>query len=115
MLWALDEERRDGVLAVRYPYFETEEPVVFDDGGTYVQTDVTFAHNVTHTWNHGLGEILTAVQDAGMALTKFVEHDTAPWNAIPGQMELTTGGEWRLIDLPARVAMSYTLQAVKAG
>jgi SAM-dependent methyltransferase len=115
MLWTLDEDRRDGVLAVRWAYFETEEPMVFDDGGTYVQTDVTFAHNVTHIWNHGLGEIVTAVQRAGLMLTMLIEHDTVPWNALPGQMELTTGGEWRLIEGPARVPMSYTLQAVKAG
>jgi SAM-dependent methyltransferase len=115
MMWTLDEDRRDGLLAVRWPYFETEEALVFDDGGTYVQTDVTFAHNVTHVWNHGLGEIVTAVQGAGLTLTMLVEHDTVPWNALPGQMELTTGGEWRLIEGPSRVAMSYTLQAVKAG
>jgi SAM-dependent methyltransferase len=115
MMWTLDEDRRDGVLAVRYPYFETEEPMVFDDGGTYVQTDVAFEHNRTHVWNHGLGEIVTALQDAGLALTMLAEHDTAPWNALPGQMEQVGGDEWRLIDRPERVAMSYTLQAVRAG
>jgi SAM-dependent methyltransferase len=115
MMWSLDETRRDGVLAVRWPYFETQEALVFDDGGTYVETDVTFAHNVTHVWNHGLGEIVTAVQGAGLTLTMLAEHDTVPWNALPGQMELTTGDEWRLIEGPERVAMTYTLQAVKAG
>ncbi|HEX3688616.1 MAG TPA: hypothetical protein VHV28_02935 [Solirubrobacteraceae bacterium] len=57
----------------------------------------------------------TALQDAGLALTMLVEHDTVPWNALPGQMEQTAGNEWRLIERPERVAMSYTLQAVKAG
>jgi SAM-dependent methyltransferase len=115
MMWTLDEDRRDGVLAVRFPYFENEEPIVFDDGGTYVQTDVAFTHNTTHVWNHGLGEIVTAVQDAGLALTMLVEHDTAPWNALPGQLERIGGDEWRLIERPERVPMSYTLQAVKVG
>jgi hypothetical protein len=103
------------VLAVNYPYFETQEPMVFDDGGTYVQTDNTFEHNRTHIWNHGLGEIVTALQAAGLALTMLVEHDTAPWNALPGQMERGGGDEWRLIERPERVPMSYTLQAIKAG
>jgi SAM-dependent methyltransferase len=85
-----------------------------DEGGTYVQTDVAFEHNRTHVWNHGLGEIITAVQEAGLTLTMFIEHDTTPWNALPGQMEQSAGGEWRLIERPERVAMSYTLQAVKA-
>ncbi len=115
MMWTLDENRRDGVLAVHYPYFETKEPMVFDDGGTYVQTDVAFEHNRTHVWNHGLGEIVTALQEGGLALTQFVEHGTAPWNALPGQMERVGGDEWRLIDRPERVPMTYTLQAVRAG
>ena len=29
----------------------------------------TFTHNITHEWNHGLGEIVTALLDAGMRLT----------------------------------------------
>jgi hypothetical protein len=31
-----------------------------------VQTDVVFTHRFSHCWNHGLGEIITAVLDAGM-------------------------------------------------
>ena len=34
---------------------------VCDEGGTYVETDVVFTHNRTHEWNHGLGEIVTAL------------------------------------------------------
>jgi hypothetical protein len=55
------------------------------------------------------------VQATGLALTMLVEHDTAPWNALPGQMERVGGDEWRLIERPERVPMSYTLQAIKAG
>ena len=115
MLWAMDDVRTDGLLVVDYPYFEREEPIVSDEGGTYVETDETFATTVTHTWNHGLGEIITALMDAGMELTGLVEHDSVHWEALPGQMEQVGGGEWRLIDRPWRLAHSYTLQAVKEG
>jgi SAM-dependent methyltransferase len=60
MLWTLDDERDDDLLVAKYPYFEQAEPMVFDQGGTYVETDVVFEHNLTHEWNHGLGEIITA-------------------------------------------------------
>jgi SAM-dependent methyltransferase len=113
MLWALDDARPDGLLAVEYPYFEREEPLVFDDGGTYVETDVVFTHNRTHEWNHGLGEIVTALMSAGMDLTGLVEHDSVPWDALPGQMERIGGGEWRLADRPWRLPHTYTLQAVR--
>ena len=115
MLWALDERRTDGVLAVEFPYVETTEPLVWDEGGTYVETDVEFVHNVTHSWNHGLGEIVTALLDNGMQLTMLEEHDTVPWDALPGQMTIVSGSnhEWRLTDRPERLPHTYTLQAVK--
>jgi SAM-dependent methyltransferase len=115
MLWALDDERADALLVVEYPYFEREEPMVFDGPGTYVQTEATFTHNLTHVWNHGLAEIVTALMDAGMRLTMLVEHDSVPWNALPGQMEQIELGEWRLTDRPRRVPHTYTLQAIKTG
>jgi SAM-dependent methyltransferase len=114
MLWALADAREDGLLVVEHPYFERSEPTVWDEAGTYVQTDVTFTHNLTHEWNHGLAEIVTAVLEAGMRLTMLVEHDSVPWEALPGQMERLDGDEWRLRDRPWRLPHTYTLQAVKA-
>lgn len=113
MLWALDDERSDGVLAVEYPYFEHEEPLIFEDAGTYVQTEASFTQNLTHTWNRGLGEIVTALMEAGLELTMLVEHDSVPWDALPGRMTRVELGEWRLTDRPGRLAHSYTLQAIK--
>jgi SAM-dependent methyltransferase len=115
MLWALQDNRDDGLLVVEYPYFEQDEPMAFDQGGTYVSTDAVFEHTVTHEWNHGLGDIVTSLLDAGMTITGLAEHDSVPWEALPGQMEQIGGGEWRLRDRPWRLPHSYTLQAVRAG
>ena len=87
MLWAIDEARTDWIV-VDYAYFETEHPLVDEEGGTYVETDVEFRNNLTHSWNHGLGEIVTALANVGMQVTGLVEHDSAPWDALPGQMTL---------------------------
>jgi SAM-dependent methyltransferase len=113
VLWALADPRPDGLLVLEYPYFEQAEPTVWDEGGTYVQTDQVFTTTVAHEWNHGLGEIVTAVLDAGMELTMLVEHDSVPWEALPGQMEDLGGGEWRLSDRPGRLPHTYTLQALR--
>ena len=113
MMWALEDGRADSLLVVKYPYRELEEPMVFDEEGTYVQTEVKFTHNLIHNWNHGIGELVTALLDAGMELTMLVEHDSVPWNALPGQMEQIELGEWRLIDRPERLPHTFTLQAVK--
>jgi SAM-dependent methyltransferase len=113
MLWSLADSRPDGLLVVDLPYFERDEPSVWEDGGTYVQTDVVFTANTTHEWNHGLGEIVTALQSEGLQITGLVEHDSVPWEALPGQMTKDDHGEWRLTDRPWRLPASYTLQAAK--
>jgi SAM-dependent methyltransferase len=113
VLWALDETRADDLLVLTEPYFERAEPLVWEQGGTYVRTDVTFEHNTAILWNHGLGEIVTALLTAGMTITGLSEHDSVPWEALPGKMTRSAAGEWRLTDRPWRLPLSYTLQAVK--
>jgi len=112
MLWSLDEKRTDG-LHITYPYFARAEPIVIVSDETYVQTDSKMANTTTHQWNHGLGQIVTALLEAGLVLTQLVEHDSVPWNALPGQMEELAHEEWRLKHVPDRLAHSYTLQAIK--
>ncbi|HWE80896.1 MAG TPA: class I SAM-dependent methyltransferase [Gaiellaceae bacterium] len=111
VLWTLDDVRADGLLSIEHPYYEHEEPSVWDEGGTYVETDQVFTANLTHEWNHGLGEIVTALLEVGMELTMLEEHDSVPWKALPGLMAEGPDGEWRLTDRPRRLPASYTIQA----
>jgi SAM-dependent methyltransferase len=111
VLWALADPRPDGLIVLEFPYFERQEPTIWDEGGTYVETDQVFTQNVSHEWNHGIGEIISAVLAAGLELTAFEEHDSVPWDAQPGQMTDLGGGEYRLTDRPERLPHTYTLQA----
>ncbi|MEU4424653.1 class I SAM-dependent methyltransferase [Actinoplanes sp. NPDC024001] len=106
MLWTLDND-----LTLSEPYFEQPQPQIYDEAGTYVPTEHEFQHNVTHEWNHGLGEIVTAVLEAGLVLTGLEEHQSVPWDALPGRMRPIEGGEYQLIDRPERLPHTYTLQA----
>jgi SAM-dependent methyltransferase len=114
VLWSLADARPDRLLALEYPYFESEGEL-FGGDGTYAATDEELGFVWTVEFNHGLGEIMTALIEAGMAIVSFEEHDSVPWNAIEGQMEPIGGGEYRLSDRPNRLPHSYTLQARKAS
>ncbi|HEY5662564.1 MAG TPA: methyltransferase domain-containing protein [Ilumatobacter sp.] len=112
VLWALDDPRPDGLLVMAFPYFETEG-IPFSSAATYVAHDEPLtAPDIVH-FNHGLGEIFTALRDAGLQVTMLVEHDTVPWNPLGDAMEPAGGGEFRLRDRPERLPMTYTLRAVK--
>ena len=113
VLWALDYDRTDGLLALELPYFEHAEPQIYTEDGTYAETTAEFTHNTTHEWNHGLGEIVTAVLEAGLTLTGLVEHTSVPWQALPHGMHRIDAAEWQLIDRPERLPHTYTLQAVR--
>ena len=46
---------------------------------------MVFTANTTHEWNHGLGEIVTALIAQGLQITGLVEHDSVPWEALRGR------------------------------
>jgi SAM-dependent methyltransferase len=114
ILWAMDETVGDD-LALRFPYFEQVEPLEWDDASSYVPTDRPLTATKTYEWNHGLGEIVTALLDAGLELRMLLEHDSVPWEALPGQMVERPDGEYALGARAGVAPLSYTLQAVKRG
>ena len=110
MMWTIDEQV-DDALVVHYPYFETDEPTTDDHEGSYLEVDTTFAASVSHSWNHGLGETVTALLDQGMVIEALAEHDSCPWEALPGKLVEDEHGEWRLVEGRERLPMTYTLRA----
>jgi SAM-dependent methyltransferase len=113
VLGALADPGPNGALALEHPYFQRVEPTVWESSGTYVGTDVTFRATRSEEWNHGVGEVVTALLDHGLRITALVEHDSVPWDALPGCMEPVGGGEFRLRDRPERLPHSYTVAATK--
>lgn len=113
VLWAMDYDT-PGELRLTYPYFTTEAPIIETVETSYAGTQTTLVNSTTHSWNHGLGEIITAVLDAGMELVSLAEHRSVPWDPFPaGMMRRDDLGEYYLVDHGERVPMTYTLQAIK--
>ena len=113
VLWSLSDPRDDGLLVVEYPYFEAGGGTVFHEPKTYVEHEGELAQPTIVSFNHGLGEIVTALMEQGMELTQLVEHDSVPWNPLGDAMVEGDDGEFRLVDQPARLPLTYTLQALK--
>ncbi len=77
-------------------------------------TEDELQNTVSHSWNHGLGEVVTALLHRGLQITMLEEHTSVPWDALgEGAMVVGPDGEWRLADRPERLPLTYTLQAVK--
>lgn len=111
VLWALDDERDDQQLVVAYPYFEQDEPMRWDDPTTYAGPGEVTAP-VNYEWNHGLGEIVQAVLDAGLRLTRLEEHREVEWPALPWMVP-TAGGRYALPEHGERVPLMFSLEAIR--
>ena len=126
MLWTLDQDRDDTLLVAREPYFERGEPMVYEDDATYVDGP-KLEMRPTCEWNHGLGEIVTALVDAGLSIAFVHEHREVPWQALPWMEPVGPGAHgadgryqsnrmWRLPEAQRDVVpLMYSLLAVKQG
>lgn len=112
ILWAIDERIEDD-LHLRFPYFEHEQPLEWDDDSTYVDTTRPLTATRTYEWNHSLGEIVTALIAAGLRIDLLEEHDSVPWEALPGRMLLRPDGEFALAERSGAAPLSYTLRATR--
>ena len=106
---ALEQDRPDSRIEFVGPYFEGEA-LRFDELGTYVETDIPIAHTVTYEWDHGLGEIVNAIIDAGFRIESLREYPVAGYRALPGMVK---GRDewWSLADQPGRVPFMFSVRA----
>jgi SAM-dependent methyltransferase len=108
MLFAFEAD-----FELKYPYFESGGAVRLETETTYTGDAQRVAQPVTYEWNHGLGETVQALLDAGMTLTRLADHDFCEWQAMP-EMVLADDGRWRLPDRPERLPLMYTIEAYRA-
>ena len=113
VLWSMSDPRPDELLVIEYPYFESAG-TVFTEEQTYAG-EGDLAAPVSVGFNHGLGEIFSALAAAGLGMTGFEEHREVPWNPLGDAMmpSAVHPGEYVLASHPERMPLTYTLQAVK--
>ncbi|MDI9892423.1 class I SAM-dependent methyltransferase [Microbacterium sp. IEGM 1404] len=111
VLWSMNETLPGLTLA--FPYFEQPAPLEWDDDSTYVEVSAPLQSTRTYEWNRSLGEIVTALLDRGLRLDALIEHDSVPWEALPGRMTLRADGEYALTEQPSVMPLSYTIRASK--
>jgi SAM-dependent methyltransferase len=110
LAWSLAEDEP----VIEHTYFEEAEPFVDDSDETYTDSDRPI-HNVrTYEWNHGLGEIITALIRNDLRIDAFEEHDWTVWQRF-GWLVQDAGGIWRIPQGRARMPLTFTLLATKAG
>lgn len=112
MFMAVGEDVSQG-LRIEQPYFQRKQPMTWDQQGSYIETPAgapPMSHTRSHEWNHSIGEIITALLEAGLVLDSFEETEYSAWCPWPELME-REGDRWRLREDPDRIALQYVLTA----
>ncbi|MWG33072.1 class I SAM-dependent methyltransferase [Halomarina oriensis] len=90
----MDVGVRDGRLHSDWPYFG-EGPQTYDVDGSYADEEADVASTETREWPHPLGDVVTALLDAGLDLEFLHEHEFACFEQVAG-MEERDDGFWEL-------------------
>lgn len=103
-----------GELRLTYPYWEHAEPLTFEVKGSYADPTADVGVQVEHGWDHGLGEIVTALIDAGLRIETLIEHPFLDWK-VDFLVEDPDGDDkWRLPPGGAgELPLMFSLRATK--
>ncbi len=99
----------DADLTVAYDYFH-DEPVVWDEPGTYADMTAKTVNNRSYEWNHGLGAVVSAIIDAGLQIEFLHEHDITEFERWP-MLVRGDDGRYRLPEGTPSLPLMYSLRA----
>ncbi|RZS91931.1 class I SAM-dependent methyltransferase [Aquimarina brevivitae] len=87
IVWMFDYLEKKPVL--KYGYQQKE--VIYEEyTGTYADTQSTMVSK-EYGWNHGLGEVITAITSAGLHIEYLNEIDASPYKVFPDMLENDEG------------------------
>lgn len=89
-------------------YFHDPEPVRCENPGSYTGPDPRFPEPVSYQWHHDLGEIVTALAQAGLVIEFLREWPWAYYRARPWMVE-GPDGTWRVPG--GNLPLSFSLRA----
>jgi len=103
-----------GELRLTYPYWEHGEPLTFAVKGSYADPDADVGDLTEHSWDHGLGEIVTALIDAGLRIDTLIEYPFLEWKVDFLVEEEAGNDRWVLPPgTPGQLPLMFSLLASK--
>ena len=87
IVWMFDY--LDGKPVMKYGYNQ-EEAIYEEYEGTYANQSSKMISK-EYGWNHGLGEVVSALTEAGLHIEYLKEYDESPYNVLPDLIETKSG------------------------
>ncbi len=112
MLYAWDDAEDITEFRLRYPYFERSHPLAFSVRGSYADREAQVAQPVEYAWPHSMGEIVTAVAEAGLRIDFLHEFPFLFYPMLPF-LEHREGAWWLPAGQPGELPLSFSMKATK--
>jgi SAM-dependent methyltransferase len=101
----------EGDRVIEHDYFD-RAPTFGDSPGTYTDFDAPTVDNASYEWQHTLGDVVTAVAEAGLVLELLGEHDHIVYPRWPWLVDDGSGIFRTPAGMP-RLPLMYSLRARK--
>lgn len=109
--WDDGEDAKD--LRLLYPYFDRPDPLPFPVRGSYADRDAHVTQSVQYAWPHSMGEIVTAVAEAGLRIDFLHEFPFVYYPMLPFLERREDGTWWLPSTWPGELPLSFSLRATK--
>jgi len=86
--WMFDYQQDPPVM--RYGY-QQKETIYEEYEGTYAHDGETAITSREYAWNHGIGEVVSALIEAGLTVDYLREYDESPYDIFPNLVENEQG------------------------
>lgn len=99
-------------LTIEYPYFSPKDGERLVDEETYTGKSEKLSQPETRQWNHNIGEVVTALVKAGLAINEVAEYDECVLQRWPF-MEKKGSGRYRFPEGMPNLPLLYKIRASK--
>lgn len=109
----------DGTLELAYPYFHDPDPNRYVDDTSYADPDASLEHDVAFNWDHGMGDVVSALAGSGLRIEFVHEFRHVParawlewpnFESVPGTKQ-DDRGRWWITGLEHDVPLRFSVAA----
>ncbi|MFX0108612.1 MAG: class I SAM-dependent methyltransferase [Candidatus Hodarchaeota archaeon] len=111
LLWVFDWDATDD-FSLKRSYFHNPNPEEFEVDGTYADTEDETGKFTDYEWAHSLGDIVTAIANAGMQIEFLHEFPKAPFQNFPFWKK-GKDGYWYYDNPDVQLPLVFSIKATK--
>jgi 2-polyprenyl-3-methyl-5-hydroxy-6-metoxy-1,4-benzoquinol methylase len=89
-MWVFDDEAKE--LRQKYSYWHNEEPLSWEEDGTYADENAKITNKKSYEWQHTVSDVLNALIKAGLTIDEVGEYPELVWGYVPASKRVDK--EW---------------------